>query len=49
MLLTAIGVLAILGVAEHIYRARLPGRVKQANLGWMSAQWLAQYRASNPS
>ena len=26
-------------------RLRLPGGVNPADLGWMSAQWLADYRA----
>jgi len=27
-------------------RFRVPGGVNPAHLGWMSAQWLAEYRAS---
>jgi hypothetical protein len=27
-------------------RLRVPGGVDTADLGWMSAQWLAEYRAS---
>ena len=27
-------------------RLRVPGGVNHADLGWMSAQWLAEYRAS---
>jgi hypothetical protein len=27
-------------------RLRVPGGVNPAHLGWMSAQWLAEYRAS---
>jgi hypothetical protein len=27
-------------------RLRVPGGVNPAHLGWMSAQWLADYRAS---
>ena len=27
-------------------RLRVPGGVNSAHLGWMSAQWLAEYRAS---
>jgi hypothetical protein len=27
-------------------RLRVPGGVNRANLGWMSAQWLAEYRAA---
>jgi hypothetical protein len=28
---------------------RVPGGVNPANLGWMSEQWLAEYRASHAS
>lgn len=30
-------------------RLRVPRRVNPANLGWMSEQWLAEYRASHLS
>jgi len=40
-------VLCIAGAALVISsRLRVPGGVNPAHLGWMSAQWLAQYRAS---
>jgi hypothetical protein len=35
---------AILGAAS---RFRLPGFSKTRDLGWMSKQWLAEYRAAN--
>jgi len=40
-------VLCIAGAALVISsRLRVPGGVNPAHLGWMSAQWLAEYRAS---
>jgi len=40
-------VLLIAGTALVIgSRLRVPGGVNPAHLGWMSAQWLAEYRAS---
>jgi hypothetical protein len=40
-------VLFIAGAALLIAsRFRVPGGVNPAHLGWMSAQWLADYRAS---
>jgi hypothetical protein len=30
-------------------RVRVPGGVNPAQLGWMSQQWLAEYRASHLS
>jgi hypothetical protein len=40
-------VLFIAGAALLIgSRFRVPGGVNPAHLGWMSAQWLADYRAS---
>ena len=40
-------VLFIAGAALVIgSRLRVPGGVNPAHLGWMSAQWLAEYRAS---
>ena len=40
-------VLFIAGIALVIgSRLRVPGGVNSAHLGWMSAQWLAEYRAS---
>ncbi|HET9265882.1 MAG TPA: hypothetical protein VFO14_22720 [Vicinamibacterales bacterium] len=48
MLLT-IGVLVTLTAAMITWGARLSRRVSDASLGWMSEQWLAEHRASNPS
>ena len=30
-----------------LYRLRVPGGVNASNLGWMSQQWLVEFRASN--
>jgi len=35
--------------ALMFYRARNRRRVNPADLGWMSAQWLAEFRASHRS
>ena len=48
-LLVIIGVLIALTVAVTISRVRVPGGVKATQLGWMSAQWLAEHRMSHPS
>jgi hypothetical protein len=48
MLLT-IAVLVAVGVALMINKARVAPRAAQAHLGWMSAQWLAEHRASHLS
>ena len=45
MWFTAAILIAISG-ALIIYKARAAGRVNRSNLGWMSAQWLAEHRAS---
>jgi hypothetical protein len=42
VLITAIAVVLIL-------RARVPGGVNSAQLGWVSERWLAEYRASHPT
>ena len=47
MLLT-IAVL-VAGGALILYKVRAAARAKPADLGWMSAQWLAEYRASHPT
>jgi len=40
---------AIVSIAVVILpRMRVPGGVHAARLGWMSQQWLAEYRASHP-
>jgi hypothetical protein len=43
MVLTIIGLIVLVLVATVMFRER--GRVNAAPLGWMSAQWLADYRA----
>jgi hypothetical protein len=48
MLFTIAVLVAAVG-ALTLYNARVAGRVNPANLGWMSAQWLAEHRASHPS
>jgi hypothetical protein len=40
ILITAIAVLIL-------PRIRVPGGGRQAHLGWMSEQWIAEYRASH--
>jgi hypothetical protein len=35
--------------AVMFYKAHAAGRVNSADLGWMSAQWLAEQRASHRS
>jgi hypothetical protein len=39
----------VAGGALIFYKLRAAARAKPADLGWMSAQWLAEYRASHPS
>lgn len=48
-MLSTIAVLIAVGVALIIHKARVARRVNQASLGWMSAQWLAEHRASHLS
>ena len=44
-----IAALVAAGGALLFYERRAAGRFNPANLGWMSAQWLAEHRASHPS
>jgi hypothetical protein len=46
-MLLLIGVLITLAALLLIARARVPGGVNAGHLGWMSQQWLAEYRASH--
>jgi hypothetical protein len=46
---STIAVLVAAGGALLLYKSRVAGRADPANLGWMSAQWLAEHRASHPS
>jgi hypothetical protein len=49
MLLFVSLVLVTLAVHVFISAARLRGGLPPAKLGWMSEQWLAEYRASHAS
>jgi hypothetical protein len=46
-MLLIFGVLATLVAVALIFRARVPGGVNGAGLGWVSQRWLAEHRASN--
>jgi hypothetical protein len=48
-MLLIIGVVIVFTVAVLIGTLRVPGGVNEAQLGWMSEQWIAEYRASHPS
>ena len=48
-MLPIIVVLITLIVVALILRARVPGGVNSAQLGWVSQRWLAEYRASHPT
>jgi hypothetical protein len=41
-------VVTVIAVAV-VSRRRVPGRVNEAQLGWVSERWLAEYRASHPT
>jgi hypothetical protein len=43
------GAVAVSVAVVIIARLRVPGGVNADALGWMSAQWLAEYRASHPA
>jgi hypothetical protein len=45
-MLLIIGLLLTAIVALLVYRARVPGGVNEAQLGWVSERWLAEHRAS---
>lgn len=44
-----IGVLSTVIAVVIISRMRVFGGISDADFGWMSDQWLAEYRASNPT
>ena len=44
-----IAVLVALSAALIIHKARAVEHGGQRNLGWMSAQWIAEHRSSHPS
>lgn len=46
MLLISCLLIAMILAAIYV-RLRVPGGVNDANLGWMSQQWLAEHRASH--
>ena len=46
-MLIIVGVAIVLIAVGIIPRMRVPGGVHSAHLGWMSAQWLAEHRASH--
>lgn len=48
-MLFTIALILTLSAVVVIFRLRVPGGVNAAALGWMSEQWLAEYRASHPT
>jgi hypothetical protein len=48
-MLSTIAVLVAAGGAVMLYKVRAAWRGNPTDLGWMSAQWLAEHRASHPS
>jgi hypothetical protein len=46
-MLFIVGAVIVLGAVVIIPRMRVPGGVNASTLGWMSGQWLAEYRASH--
>jgi hypothetical protein len=46
-MLFTIAVLVAAGGALMLYRARVVGRFNPAYVGWLSALWLADHRASH--
>jgi hypothetical protein len=48
-MLFIVGAVIVLVAVVTIRSMRLPGGVNAAPLGWMSQQWLAEYRASHSS
>jgi hypothetical protein len=48
-MLFIIGVAILFTAAVMIGGLRVPGGVNEAQLGWMSEQWISEYRASHPS
>jgi hypothetical protein len=45
-MLLIIGLVLTALAALLVYRARVPGGVNDAQLGWVSERWLAEHRAS---
>ena len=48
MLVIVVVLIAILALVL-VARARVPGGVNAASLGWVSERWLAEYRSSHPT
>jgi hypothetical protein len=46
-MLLIVGILILLIAVVIVSRMRVPGGVNSSNPGWMSEQWLAEYRASH--
>jgi hypothetical protein len=46
-MLFIVGFAILLIAGGLIPRMRVPGGVNSSSLGWMSAQWLAEHRASH--
>ena len=46
-MLLIVGVVIVLVAVGIIPGIRVPGGVKAAPLGWVSEQWLAEYRAAH--
>jgi len=46
LLIIGIGALVVTALASHL---RVRRSVDTVSLGWMSEQWLAEYRAMHPS
>lgn len=47
-MLLILGMLLSLAALAAVVLLRVPGGVDAGTLGWMSEQWLAEYRASHP-
>jgi hypothetical protein len=47
-MLLIIGGFITVATAIVLVKVRVPGGVNVGNLGWMSAEWLAEQRASRP-
>jgi hypothetical protein len=48
-MLSAIGVCVVLSAAIFAYKAWIPRRTREASLGRMSSQWIAENRTSKTS
>ena len=46
-MLFIVGTVIVFVAAAFLPRMPLPGGVNPSTLGWMSEQWLAEYRASH--